>query len=295
MFNKYRNYLLLLALIILGWSFLERKALWENITAPKIWAFIPVLSIYLAAHLTRMLRLALLSLNQRKAVMPLIAAHALTAFPSNLIPFKLGEVIRLCSFSAALQSKRKAFSLWFTERLGDISVLTLIILAFYVLKIDIPNTMRSIFILFVALSLFSFLGIFAITKLFTFLSRYLVLESTSNRGLKLLKASYFLREIERDIHESMRGRFIGFMLLTLMIWILEIVALSLFLKLSIDSENTFSELLMSGFTGSLFNSADTLISSFGVYQSFGLALISLASISLVFLFSLKKTHHSHES
>jgi hypothetical protein len=279
-------YIAILAIFICIWIFKKQDMLSETILHSDVVSFLLVVAIYLASHIFRMLRLVLLSLNQRGSVIPLVAAHALTAFPSSLLMFKMGELLRLTSFVFALGEKRNAFSIWFIERMGDVSAITIFILGLYILDIDVPSAMRSIFVIFVVISLVALLGIFAITKIFTFLNSYLVLESYSQRGLTLLKISHFFREVESDIYAALKGRFIGFILVTLIIWILEFFALSLFLKIILSYSVTFPDLFVSGLIGSLFAS-ETTAANFGLYQSVGLILISLASILLVLPYSIK--------
>lgn len=69
-----------------------------------------------------MLRLALLTLDERYKAFPLILAHTLTAFPSSFLPFKIGEVLRLAAFFHVFKRRQKALAVWMAERFGDVLV-----------------------------------------------------------------------------------------------------------------------------------------------------------------------------
>ena len=57
-----------------------------------------ITTLYIGSHVLRMLRLIMLTIDERDKARPLVAAHGLTAFPGSLLPFKIGELLRLASF-----------------------------------------------------------------------------------------------------------------------------------------------------------------------------------------------------
>lgn len=269
MSKPFRFYLALLLIILISW-------LWWNVpTVAKIanehlLGLLGITALYLCSHFLRMFRLVLLTLDKRNNAFALVTAHALTAFPSSFLPFKLGEAFRLTAFFHVCDTRMKALSVWLAERFGDVLVITALIFVLYLLDIKVPPGMRAVFIVFVLVSGIGLLGLFAVAKIFVYLNRHLVLTSLSSRGLLLLRASHFLRILEVSLHKSLEGRVSAFLLLSVLIWLFEILTLSLFISLLSIGEPEFTSLFASGLLSSLTSSTQ---SGFGIYQS--LALVAL--------------------
>lgn len=243
------------------------------------WAgLLGITTLYLFSHILRMMRLVMLTLDERNKTFNLVSAHTLTAFPSSFLPFKLGEILRLVAFFRVYETRRKAWAVWLAERFGDVLVITVFILGLYLLNIKVPPAMRTIFIVFVLVSTVGLLGMFAIAKVFVYLNRHLVLTSLTPRSLMLLRVSYTLRCLEMEIHKSVEGRISSFILLSALIWGFEILALSLFISQLTIGELDFAELFSSGLLASLPSGG---VNAFGVYQS-----LALVALTIVFLLAL---------
>lgn len=277
MSNSLRVYLTLLLGLVFAWLWWSVPAVAE--IAESHWlGLLGISTLYICSHVLRMFRLVLLTLDKRNSAFPLVTAHALTAFPSSFLPFKLGEVLRLAAFLRVFETRQKAIAVWLAERFGDILVITAFILGLYLLDINVPPGMRTVFIIFVLASAVGLVGLFAVAKVFVYLNRHLVLTSLSPRGLLLLRTSHFLRSLETSIHRSLEGRVSGFLLLSVMIWFFEILALSLFISLLSIGEPDFAELFASGLLASLPSGSQ---SAFGIYQS-----LSLVTLTVVFLLTV---------
>jgi hypothetical protein len=93
----------------------------------------------------------------------------------------------------------------------------------------------------------------------------------------LLQTSHVLRELESSIYRSVEGRMTAFLTFSVIIWLFEIVALSLFISHFGQSAGDFAQLFAAGMFASL--PGGSVIGAFGFYQS--LALVVLTSIFLV--------------
>lgn len=289
MSHRLRVYLVLLLAIAIGW-------LW--VRAPDIAGFgrdthwlgwVGITVLYLCSHVLRMLRLVLLTLDERNKALPLIAAHTLTAFPSSFLPFKLGEVLRLAAFFHVFERRQKALAVWLAERFGDVLVIAAFILGLYLFNVNVPSAMRTVFVLFVLASALGLLGLFAVAKVFVYLNRHLVLTSHTQRGLVLLRASHVLRRLEAAIYKSVEGRLSGLLLFSVLIWSTEILALSLFISQLANGEQDFAALFASGLLASLPGSGSNV---FGLYQSLALVVLTLIFMLAVCLsarFKLPRT------
>jgi hypothetical protein len=282
MSNRLRLYLVLLLIVVIGWLWLRAPAI-ARFARDAHWAGLAGITVlYLCSHVLRMLRLALLTLDARKKVFPLIAAHTLTAFPSSFLPFKLGEFLRLGAFFYVYEQRQKALAVWLAERFGDVLVITAFILGLYLFNISVPPAMRTVFVLFTFASIFGLLGLFAVAKVLVYLNRHLVLTSLTPRGLALLRASHVLRRLEAAIYKSVEGRVSGFVLLSILIWTVEILALSLFMnQLAIDKLD-FAVFFSSGLLASLPGGGAGSM-TFGLYQSLALVVLTLVFLLVVWL------------
>lgn len=275
MSNSLRVYLALLLGLVFAWLWLSASAVAE--IAESHWLdLLGISALYICSHVLRMSRLVLLTLDKRNSALPLVTAHALTAFPSSFLPFKLGEVLRLAAFFRVFEMRQKAVAVWLAERFGDVLVITTFIFGLYLFDINVPPDMRAVFIIFVLASGVGLIGMFAVAKVFVYLNRHLVLTSLSPRGLKLLRTSHVLRNFETSIHSSLEGRVSGFLLLSVLIWFFEILALSLFISLLSIGEPDLAELFASGLLASLPSGSQN---AFGIYQS--LALVALTVVFLL--------------
>ncbi|MBB3118045.1 lysylphosphatidylglycerol synthase domain-containing protein [Pseudoduganella violacea] len=272
-----RIYLLLLAALVLLWAGRHWSDLGDMARGADL-LLLSATALYGLSHLFRMLRLVLLTLDQRDKAFALSAAHALTAFPSSFLPFKIGEILRLAALFHVFDFRRKAGAVWLAERFGDVVVIALFILGLYLFDVRVPAAMRTVFFFFVLASLFGLLAMFAVAKTFVYLNRHLVLVSHSRHGLWLLRVSHALRQLELDIYRSVEGRLTGLLLLSVLIWSLEIAALSLFLNRLGAAETDFSAMFAAGLLASLPGGG---AGAFGQYQS-----LALVALTLLFLAAL---------
>jgi len=266
-----RLYLTLLAVLTCGWVVLRGGALAGTSAGAGLPALAAVTALYGASHLLRILRLALLSLERRDKAFELACAHALTAFPSSFLPFKTGELLRLAALMRVHGHRRKAFALWATERFGDVGVICAFILGLYLFNIDVPATMRNVFVVFLLAGLAGLFALFAIARTFIYLNRHLVLVSHSRHGLYLLRISHAMRQLEVDIARCLDGRITAFLLLSMLIWVVELGALTLFLRLT-DGASDFAAMFASGLLASL---PGKDAGEFGMYQSLALVVLTL--------------------
>lgn len=276
--------LVLLAALLAAWLVLYPYDALPQIGAA---ALLPAVALYSASHLCRLLRLAMLSLDQRARVPALMLAHGLTAFPASLLPFKIGEIVRLGAFMRVYADRRKAFAVWLAERCADVLVLSLLMLAVSLFDVRLPGQARTVFLLFLMVSVFGLLGLFAAAKTSVYLNRHLVLNSSSARGLALLRASHALRQLELALLRTLEGRLTGMLLLSALIWLLEISALALFIEHLAPSGNSFAAMFANGLLANL----GAAQAAAAVHQYQPLVLAALALLSLATLTLARGLHH----
>lgn len=270
-----RIYLAVLLAAVLGWLWLRTPMLADFAERADGLLLLGVTALYLCSHLCRMGRLVLLTLDERDKAFPLIAAHTLTAFPSSFLPLKIGEVLRLAGFFHVYEGRRKALAVWLAERFGDVLVIAAFIFGLYLFNVSVPASMRVVFVLFLVAAAGGLFALFAVSKVSLYLNRHLVLASHRPRGLALLRASHALRRLEQDIRKSVEGRLAAILLFSVLIWTIEILALSLFVNQFTSGEPDFASLFMSGLLASVLGGASDAANIFGLYQSLALVVLTI--------------------
>ena len=279
-----RTYLILLVSVVGGWVVLRQE---DVSLAVREAALLPVLgacALYLCSHLFRMLRLALLTLDDRHQALPLIFAHALTAFPSSLLPFKIGEVLRLASFYYVYDYRQKALAVWIIERFGDLVVLAVLIAGLTLLQGDIsgiPQGVLSLVVLGLSLGL---LCLFSLCKILHYLNRHLVLTGHRRRDVALLRMSDVVFRLELDIHRSITGRLTGFLLLSVFIWAMEILAFAKLLEIAGHQSTHLVAMFSDAFFTGLSLSGHQFMHVFETYRSGALIAGTLAMMLILLIF-----------
>lgn len=278
-----RIYLMLLVSVVGGWMVLRQQNVLQALGEAALLSILGACALYLCSHLFRMLRLALLTLDDRHQALPLIFAHALTAFPSSLLPFKIGEFLRLASFYYVYGYRQKALAVWLIERFGDLVVLAVLIVGLMLFQQDassIPLGFLSLVVLGLSLGLLSLLSL---SKILHYLSRHLVLTGQKRRDLALLRASDALFRIELDIHKSITGRWAGFLVLSAFIWSMEILAFAQFLKIARHEGMHLSAMFSDAFLTGVSLSGNQFAQLFEICRSGALIAGTLAMMGALLL------------
>ena len=122
---------LVIILILASYVIWSSLPIYVSITNKDKMNLLLVIALYTFSHTFRVIRLVFLTLDQRSQALPLVLVHVLTSLPSSLLPFKLGEFLRLSAFIHIYKSKMKGIAVWLTERLSDILILALFIYFLY--------------------------------------------------------------------------------------------------------------------------------------------------------------------
>lgn len=247
-----------------------------------------IIFLYLLSHVLRMVRLANLTLDQRRKIPELLLAHIIASFPAAVIPLKIGEFFRIGAFYIVFDGHQKALAIWLIERIGDVLTLILFISLLGAVGVEIPQTVRNVFIVFSAVSILALLGLYSLSHTFVFLNRYLVLTSSSDRGLRLLKLSYVFKQFELTIRDCLKGRVAAFWLSSALIWIFEILAYSCFMSQISDRDMLSDSSFAFGLFGSLSNQVNGAGQGFGFFQSFSLACLTLCGTIIFLVFNFLK-------
>lgn len=282
-------YLAILLAVVGGWLVVRHEDVLQGISYAALPSILGACALYLGSHLFRMLRLLLLTLDDRHHALPLMMAHALTAFPSSLLPFKIGEALRLASFYHVYGYQQKALAVWLMERFGDIAMLALIISGFALLERNlagVPRSMLGLAVLGLSLGMFCLLSL---SKLLHYISRQLVLTGQRQRDLALLRISNIAFRLELDIRKSIAERWAGFLLLSAFIWAMEILAFSCFLRIFQSEGASLGDMFSDAFLSGLSLTGADFSYVFEMYRSCVLIAFTLVVAAFLLLSHPKKS------
>lgn len=188
-------------------------------------AIVGALAVYLLSHVLRAVRLLLLIGPGRLEFGPVFGCHALLAFLTFAMPFKLGEVVRATELYRLANGPRGLFAVWF-DRLFD-TVVVLALLGGFMLRrgdgVDAPAMM-----LLAAFLLVSVLAVLVLPGALEALERTL-LHSSSRRSLALLRGAVHLRSLLTQVPHLDRQTVSLLSIATLSIWGLELLTVTLVL------------------------------------------------------------------
>ena len=147
--------------------------------------------------------------------------HLSTALLGWLLPFKIGEIFRLWFLSRCFTDWREGVSVWLIERVYDLIIWTVFLIALRLLYRDsVPHYDHLILILIFTLLLF---GVFfwVVQDFSVFFIKLLITSSRSNRALLLLVFFRWIHEFHSSWLAVIRNRGIAVSFVTLLIWFFE--------------------------------------------------------------------------
>jgi len=209
--------------------------------------FLIIFFIYLLAHTLRLVRIYLFLLEKKEKIIDFQLIHIHSAFFSSLLPYKIGELIRLSGFLATSKSKKNSLALWVNERFFDIGSIVITIILIFLLNVEISSYIKNIFLIFTLIVFLSLFLIIALSNFITFLNRYLILNSISKRTLYLLGYGNFVENLKEIIVSMSEKRILFLIFLSLVIWLIEIASVFSYIKLfspNLSISDAFSAILV---------------------------------------------------
>ncbi len=183
-----------------------------------IWIILLLLPGFLAVHLVKMMRLYLVLLEQKMEFKRFVSAYLRTTLFNLLIPFKLGELYRVYTFSRMTKSVQIGLFSVVVDRFFDTMALVLILLPFQLL-VSGHLTLPALFLaLFVIVILFVF-RIFP--SVYGYLNNYIITSRSSKRSLAVLRGLDVLKRGYDYVKELVSGRYALMLLLSFGAWLLE--------------------------------------------------------------------------
>jgi uncharacterized protein (TIRG00374 family) len=187
--------------------------------------------LYLLSHTARTLRLLLLSPVMKINIRNLWKAQYKTNGVNLLLPFKLGEIYRLIFFKKLFGSYSNSFAVLIVERFLDLVTIFLALclaLYFFNTNIQVIN-----YILFISIFLLSIIitTLFVFDEILIILHRILLNKPSTKMVLTAIEFSGKLIKAIKKIKSTVNKKYIPCLLVSFIIWSLEISAFFIFLEL----------------------------------------------------------------
>ena len=235
MFNKFLYvcnfaiFCIVIAILIvytnLGFSSKELGAL----SKIDITTWLICISLYLLAHMGRLLRLMVIIIEHNRAFHSILQLYALLAQAGFVLPFKLGELFRITELSHFFGSFKTGFSVVVVERFFDAMMLLFLLLMVDFLG-GVAEGGTPIFIPFlIILVLLMFIFYFFFSKTCQYFRCLVLSSSGSQRGVIALQYLNFMEAIYTTFRNTIRGRPLLLIVLSLGIWCAEIYNMIYFL------------------------------------------------------------------
>jgi hypothetical protein len=260
---------------------------------------------YFLSHFTRAIRLLILSSDPNISFRELISAQYVANGVNLLMPFRLGEVYRIYKFIEFFKSGYRSFLFLLIERIFDFSFILALILGlqYFFNSIDLSSLLggaiiwgSSIFFLCLLITLF------VLDDFLEIVQRYILQRYTSTIVNKVLKVVFYIRRALDDIFYALKKKWFSCLILTSVIWGLEIIVFAGFYSVTGSIESLLylavfvflSSLLPSGpigyggiqlafyYVGQQWNLQDFII-----YSIWYNVFIFLPAIILAFLLSFR--------
>ncbi|MDB5685594.1 MAG: hypothetical protein JWR77_183 [Rhizorhabdus sp.] len=184
---------------------------------------------YLAGHVIRIVRLALLIGDSRLSLRQLIAVHFFTSAVNLGLPFKLGELYRIGELSTVAFGAFNALVAVWVERCFDISLVLLLLL----LAIGFGPASSGAYLAVLLISLlFVTVTLVVVTLVPDNLRRlgnHIIRRYEADWTIEALRRIAQARGLFRQLSRMLQGRYASLAVCTLMIWMFEGLSLALIL------------------------------------------------------------------
>jgi len=187
--------------------------------------------LYLLSHVVRVIRLIMLSPNKDMRIRLLTKEQFKANGVNLLIPFKLGETYRLIYFKDFFGSYANSLAVLVCERLLDILVIfSLLAITVFVSEISI-NEIKGLLYLSLTIIMGLLFILFILDEILDIINQVLIQKETTNKTVKYIKLIASLIKAIRKIKTIFNNKIIPCIVITMIVWMLEISVFYLFLNI----------------------------------------------------------------
>ncbi|MBA7795210.1 flippase-like domain-containing protein [Citrobacter sp. RHBSTW-01065] len=183
---------------------------------------------YIVAHFLRAIRLGVLLKAQK--IRKLLSLHFYTAACSAVIPFKLGELVRINEVSRWENSYCKGILIVWIERIFDVIALSVFALLIFLSGgAQVLEGMWGLLWIMLAFVFFSIVMFFVLPEQLSALNLHVIRSYSGRKAIKILHLLDIISSVLDKVRPIVSERILTLSILTIFIWIFELVSLMLFL------------------------------------------------------------------
>lgn len=177
---------------------------------------------FTVVHLSKMMRLYVVLLEQKIEFKRFVLTYLKTTFVNLLIPFKLGEIYRIYCFSRETKVFQIGICSVLVDRFFDTAALLLLLIPFELFITGKVTLVTGILTIVSVLAIFVFAVFLGIYR---YLNRYIIMNKTSKRSMTALKSLEVTKEWYDYVKNLVAGRYALITLLSCLAWLVEVGAL----------------------------------------------------------------------
>ncbi|MBU5643490.1 lysylphosphatidylglycerol synthase domain-containing protein, partial [Citrobacter sp. S46_ASV_140] len=183
---------------------------------------------YIVAHFLRAIRLGVLLKAQK--IRKLLSLHFYTAACSAVIPFKLGELVRINEVSRWENNYCKGILIVWIERIFDVIALSVFALLIFLSGgAQVLEGMWGLLWIMLAFVFFSIVMFFVLPEQLSALNLHVIRSYRGRKAIKILHLLDIISSVLDKVRPIVSERILTLSILTIFIWIFELVSLMLFL------------------------------------------------------------------
>jgi hypothetical protein len=250
--------------------------------------------VYFLSHVCRFVRFAMLMKGQR--VRQMLQIYVVSAAASFALPFKLGELFRIFWIGIHAAHMGRGLIVVWVERILDATLIALIYMVVAFSQTDVSMApVASAFFIIPLLIVFSILMLKVLPENMQNINLWVLRNYKGREAIRWLKWLQRMADFTSEARAALSNRALSLVMLTLCIWVLEILALSLAVQPLVNLGGSL--VLFVGKMAAIirpsvadFSEATQWMERFGLLQGFlisGLALLAMARRVVVTVFQKK--------
>lgn len=230
----------------------------NSFSSISIFSIIFAIFLYILSHLFRVLRLTVLCSDPLVSIKDLTSEQIKANGINLMVPFRLGESYRVIAFRKFFGSYFRSFSILLCERVLDITLISLILIAATFFSDIQFDFVRNIIYISISIMIFLLLLYFVLDEFLLIIHKIFLGKQTNRTNVSIIKASSTLLNIINETKGIFKSKLASCMAISLIIWVLEIVVfyilfinlnLSKFVMIFLATSVALSSLLPNGPVG----------------------------------------------
>ena len=174
-------------------------------------------------HIIKLFRLYLIIMDKKVSFERFVPAYLRTTLVNLIVPFKLGEIYRVCEFARMTKSFEAGFFGVLIDRFFDTLAIVILLLPYQICisgNVTAPVVLLTLFIIAIVFTYMIF------PSSYSFLNSYIIRTKSSKRSMSALKGLEILHEWYENVKELVIGRYGLLIMSSVAAWVVELMVLA---------------------------------------------------------------------